>query len=42
MFEGMPWPIALPVAIMAMVYGIMISKRELKEKRKAKEQSHEE
>lgn len=41
MFEGMPWPIAIPIALMAMAYGIMISKRELKEERKADEERHE-
>ncbi len=35
MFEGMPWPLVLPIAIAAMAYGIMISKRELKENENA-------
>lgn len=41
MFEGMPWPIAIPVAIMAMAYGIMMSKREMNKVSKAKQQRHE-
>ncbi|WP_422353940.1 hypothetical protein [Roseivirga pacifica] len=27
-FEGMPWPLVLPLAIAAMIYGIMRSKKE--------------
>lgn len=30
MFQGMPWPAVLPIALMAMVYAIMLSKREEK------------
>lgn len=30
MFQGMPWPAVLPIAIMAMVYGVMLSKKEEK------------
>ncbi|GEM_PF-6965598 len=38
MFEGMPWPILLPFAILAMLYGANISKKEMAEidKKKAK------
>jgi len=42
MFEGMPWPLVLPIALMAMAYGIMISKREIKEDQKAKEEEENE
>ena len=46
MFQGMQWPAVLPIAIMALVYGIMLSKREeklavdkrLKELKKLKKQ----
>lgn len=27
-FQGMPWPLVLPIAIGAMIYGIMLSKKE--------------
>lgn len=29
MFEGMPWPLVLPIALMAMVYGVIMAKREI-------------
>ncbi len=33
--EGMPWPIVLPITVMALVYGVMASKKEIKAARKA-------
>lgn len=30
MFQGMPWPAVLPIALMAMVYAVMLSRREEK------------
>jgi len=30
MFQGMPWPAVLPIAIMAMIYAVMLSKKEEK------------
>ena len=38
LFEGMPWPLVLPLAASAMLYAIISSKKEEKEfKRKNKE-----
>lgn len=34
MFEGMPWPILLPVAILALIYGANISSKEMEEEDK--------
>lgn len=28
--QGMPWPLVLPIAIMALTYGIMASQKEMK------------
>ena len=30
MFQGMPWPAVLPIAIIVMIYGIILSKKEEK------------
>ena len=29
MFEGMPWPLLIPMAIIALIYGATISKKEM-------------
>lgn len=34
MFQGMPWPLVLPIAIMAMIYGGMQAKAEFERKAK--------
>ena len=36
MFEGMPWPLLLPIAAIALVYGANISKKEMDEEDKTK------
>ena len=33
-FEGLPWPLILPIAAMAMIYGSMQAKREFVQKPK--------
>ncbi len=30
MFEGMPWPVVIPIAILVMVYSVTLSNREEK------------
>ena len=36
MFEGMPWSIFLPIAILALIYGTYLSKKEIAEEDKKK------
>lgn len=28
LFEGMPWPLVIPIALIALIYGIIVSKKE--------------
>ncbi|WP_262501527.1 hypothetical protein [Roseivirga misakiensis] len=35
-FQGMPWPLVLPIALMALIIGAMNSKKEMAKAKKLK------